>query len=153
MIGKVKFASVETMFAPSFQFVKVYPTAGTALTVTEVPEVNEPAPSVVPPNRGFEDNATVYSLGTAVKLATKVLLAVIGKVKFASVETMFAPSFQFVKVYPTAGTALTVTEVPELNEPAPVVVPPSKGFEDNATVYLTAVKLATKVLLAVIGKV
>ena len=87
------------------------------------------------------------------KLATKALFALIGKVKSESVETIVVPSVQFVKVYPVAGTALTVTEVPELKEPAPVVVPPSKGFEDNATVYLTAVKLATKVLLAVIGKV
>ncbi len=141
------------MFAPSFQFVKVYPTAGTALTVTEVPEVNEPAPVVVPPSKGFEDNATVYSIGFAVKLATKALFALIGKVKSESVETIVVPSVQFAKVYPVAGTALTVTEVPELKEPAPEVVPPIVGLDESATVYLIVAKLATKVRFSMILKV
>ena len=47
---------------------------------------------------------------------------------------MFTPSVQFLNVYPTAGTALAVTEAPESNVPAPVVVPPNKGLEESATV-------------------
>jgi len=58
------------MLAPSVQFVKVYPTAGTALTVTEAPELNEPPPPVVPPNNGLDESATVNCAIIAVKFAT-----------------------------------------------------------------------------------
>ena len=90
-----------------------------------------------------------------VKLATKVLFAVNVKVYSTLVETIFTPSDQFLNVYPTEGIALTVTDAPELNLPAPFVVPPSCGLDDSATVNcaVTAVKLATNVLFAAILKV
>src|SRR5690554_5691842 len=99
------------MFTPSVQFVKVYPVAATALTVTEAPELNEPPPVVDPPINGFDESATVYLI--VVKLATKVRLSVMVNVYSASVETMSVPSVQFVKVYPSAATASTVTSAPE----------------------------------------
>ena len=44
-------------------------------------------------------------------------------------------SVQFVNIYPAFAAAITVTEEPELNVPAPVVTPPNNGFDDTATVY------------------
>ena len=111
------------------------PPAATALTVTEAPESNVPPPLVVPPSCGLDDNVTVYCCWIPiVKLATKARFPVIVKIYSALVETMFSPSVQLTNMYPAARTALTVTESPELNVPAPVVAPPSGGLDDNVTV-------------------
>ena len=79
------------------------------------------------------------------KLATNTLLAVAGKVYSFKAETMVVPSVQLVKVYPTLGTAVTVTELLALKVPLPLLVPPNNGSEETAMLYC-AVKLATSVL-------
>ena len=69
------------------------------------------------------------------KLATNTLFALIGNVKSLSVDTTVVPSVQLVNVYPTVGTALTVTEAPALYKPPPVVVPPAIASDESVTEY------------------
>jgi hypothetical protein len=74
-----------------------------------------------------------------VKFAVRFLLPVMVKVYVESVDTIAPPSVQFVKVNPELAVALTVTKVPEINDPPPDVVPPSGGFEESVNVFVTIV--------------
>jgi hypothetical protein len=50
------------------------------------------------------------------------------------VETSVAPSVQLTNEYPELGVAVTVTEVPELNVPPPLTIPPATGLAVTPTV-------------------
>ena len=69
-----------------------------------------------------------------VKFATKVKSFVITKVVSAFEEKTLSPSVQLAKLYPSSATAFMVTEASVSYVPSPVVVPPSSGLDDSATV-------------------
>ena len=120
----------------------MYPAAATALTVTEVPVSYKPSPVVVPPVSGLDESATVNLIDS--KFATKFLLSVMVKVVSVFNVKIFSPSVQFVKVYPSAATALIVAGASVKYKPSPVVVPPNSGLDDKATVCCPiVVKLQT----------
>ncbi len=47
-----------------------------------------------------------------------------------------ASPLQFVNIYPLAGLAVSVAELPELYVPPPVTLPPPEGLELTDTVYV-----------------
>ena len=54
--------------------------------------------------------------------------------------------------YPAAGVAVTVIDVPEVNIPPPVTLPPAGGNAERPMVYELRLKLATRVLLVLTVK-
>jgi hypothetical protein len=119
------------LVASPLQPTKVYPAAGVAVNVAVLPAVYDPAPVIVPPADGDAVAVRVYLISW--KVAVTVLLP--SMVTVIEDVLPVASSLQPTKVYPAAGVAVNVAVLPDVYDPAPVIVPPADGDAVAVRVY------------------